>query len=333
MKERETWLVLIKEEAIEPDLPICDAHHHIWDRPGDRYLISDLMKDLGSGHRIVQTVFIECRAMYRESGPEEMRPVGETEFVQRVTEEAAGRLPGKTEVAAAIVGHADLTLGARVSPVLEAHIEAGRGRFRGIRHITTWDENPEGVLSPTNVPRGLLLDAKFREGFACLRRYDLGFDAWIYYPQLADLVDLARAFPDTPIVMNHTGGILGIGPYAGRRDEVFRDWQQSVASLAACPNVTMKLGGLGMPRTGLGWHERKTPPPSSEIAQAMTPYFQWCIEKFGADRCMFESNFPVDKVSYSYTVLWNAFKIFSKGFSSPERRALFRETAVKAYRL
>ncbi len=331
--EREEWLALTVEEAIEPDLPICDAHHHIWDRPNDRYLIGDLMNDLGSGHRVVKTVFVECRAMYRKSGPAEMRPVGETEFVQGVAEQVARQQSGQIEVAAGIVGHADLTLGSRVSSVLEAHITASKDRFRGIRYITTWIENPGAMLSPTNAPKGLLLAPEFREGFACLQRYGLSFDAWLYYPQLADLVDLARAFPDTPIIMNHIGGILGIGPYAGKRDEVFRDWQHGIASLASCPNVTMKLGGLGMPRTGFGWHEQKTPPTSAEIAEGIAPYFEWCVEQFGIDRCMFESNFPVDKISYSYTVLWNAFKLFTRDFSSSERNALFHDTAVKAYRL
>jgi len=331
-KEHEAWLALTLEDPIESGLVICDTHHHLWDRPNDRYLIDDFLKDVGGGHRIVRTVFIECRAMYRNSGPEEMRPVGETEFVQEVAEKVAREQRG-VAVAAGIVGYADLTLGARVALVLEAHVAASKNRFRGIRHITTWDANPAGIMATQNAPKGLLLEHKFREGFACLHKYGLSFDAWLYYPQLMELVDLARAFPDTTIIMNHTGGVLGIGPYAGKRDEVLRDWKSGVAALAACPNVVMKLGGLGMPRTGFGWYERPAPPTSSELAEAMAPYHHWCIEQFGVNRCMFESNFTVDKISYSYTVMWNAFKLMTKGFSPRERNSLFHDTAVKVYRL
>jgi predicted TIM-barrel fold metal-dependent hydrolase len=331
--EREAWLALTPEDPIDADLAICDAHHHLWDRPNDRYLIDDFLKDVSGGHRIVRTVFIECRAMYRNSGPEEMRPVGETEFVQGVADQVAREQSGKMDVASGIVGYADLTLGARVEPILEAHIAASKNRFRGIRHITTWDANPAEIMATQNAPKGLLMTPKFREGFACLHKYGLSFDAWLYYPQLMDLVDLAKAFPDTTIIMNHTGGVLGIGPYAGKRDEVLRDWKRGVAALADCPNVAMKLGGLGMPRTGFGWYQMAAPPTSSELAKTMAPYYNWCIEQFGVDRCMFESNFPVDKISYSYTVMWNAFKLMSKDFSPRERNALFHDTAVKVYRL
>jgi predicted TIM-barrel fold metal-dependent hydrolase len=297
-------------------------------------LLEELLQDTGGGHRIVQTVFVECRSMYKRGGPEEMQPVGETEFVQDIAAQSTSGQYGMTAVAAGIVGFADLTLGAMVAPVLEAHIAASRNRFRGIRHISTWDASPDIVSSSTRTsPKGLLLDPKFREGFACLQKYGLSFDAWLYHPQLMELVDLARAFPDTPIVVNHIGGPLGIGPYAGKRKEVFQDWKRGMAALATCPNMVVKLGGLGMPRCGFGWHERATPPSSAELAEAMAPYYRWCIEQFGVDRCMFESNFPVDKISYSYHVLWNAFKRISEDFSPQERGALFYETAVKVYRL
>ena len=330
--EHEAWLGLTKEEPIDPDLPICDPHHHLWDRPNDRYLLEELLQDTGGGHRIVQTVFVECRSMYKRGGPEEMQPVGETEFVQGIAAQSTSGQYGMTAVAAGIVGFADLTLGAAVIPVLEAHIAASKNRFHGIRHISTWDASPD-IVSTRNPPKGLLLDPKFREGFACLQKYGLSFDAWLYHPQLMELVDLARAFPDTPIVVNHIGGPLGIGPYAGKRKEVFQDWKRGMAALATCPNMVVKLGGLGMPRCGFGWHERTIPPSSAELAEAMAPYYRWCIEQFGVDRCMFESNFPVDKISYSYNVLWNAFKRISEDFSPQERGALFYETAVKVYRL
>jgi len=331
--EREAWLSLTIEEPIDPGLPICDPHHHLWDRPNDRYLLAELLEDTGGGHRIVQTVFVECRSMYKNDGPEEMRPVGETEFVQGVVEQVARGQGGRTAVASGIVGFADLTLGSKVAPVLEAHMTASPNRFRGIRYITTWDANPPAIMATQNLPRGLLLDSKFREGFACLQKYDLSFDAWMYFPQLMELVDLARAFQDIAIVVDHIGGLVRVGPYAGKDDEVFRDWKHGIAALAACPNVSVKLGGLGTPRCGFGWYQQAAPPGSEEIARGVAPYFNYCIEQFGVERCMFESNFPVDKTSFSYTVMWNAFKRLSKDFSSQERAALFHDTAVKAYRL
>jgi len=330
--EHEAWLMLTTEDPIDPGLPICDPHHHLWDHPGNRYLIEELLQDTGGGHNIVQTVFVECRSMYKKDGPDEMRPVGETEFVQGIAAQSASGQYGTTRVAAGIVGHADLTLGAAVAPVLEAHIAASSNRFRGIRHSSTWDASAD-VRSYMNPPKGLLLDPRFREGFACLQKYSLSFDAWLYHPQLTELADLARAFPNVPIIVDHIGGLLGIGPYAGKREEVFQQWKSGIDALASCPNVVVKLGGLGMPLCGFGWNERATPPNSTELAEAMAPYYQSCIEQFGANRCMFESNFPVDKVSYSYTVMWNAFKRIAKDFSPKERAALFHDTAVRVYRL
>jgi L-fuconolactonase len=334
--ELEVWLKTTSEEPIDSGLPICDPHHHLWDRlarqdrPGSRYLLEELLEDTGGGHNIVRTVFVECRSMYRKGGPHEMQPVGETEFVQGIAAQSASGQYGATEVAAGIVSHADLTLGTAVAAVLEAHIAASNNRFRGIRYSSTWDASDD-VGSYMNSPRGLLLDSKFREGFACLQKYGLSFDAWLYYPQLAELVDLARAFPDTPIIVDHTGGLLGIGPYAGKREEVFQQWKSGIAVLATCPNVVVKLGGLGMPLSGFRWNERATPPNSTELAEAMAPYYYWCIEQLGADRCMFESNFPVDKVSYSYTTMWNAFKRITKDFSQEDKAALFHDTAARVY--
>jgi predicted TIM-barrel fold metal-dependent hydrolase len=332
VSKHEAWLNLTVEDPIDPDLPICDPHHHLWDHPGDLYLLDEFLQDASRGHRIVQTVFLECWASHKTSGPEELRPVGETEFVQSIADQAARRQNVTINVAAGIVSFADLTLGSKVAPVLEAHIAASKTRFRGIRHISAWDASPDIVASRTPPP-GLLLDPKFREGFACLKEYGLSFDAWMYHAQLMDLVDLAKAFPDITIILNHIGTPLGIGPYAGKREEVFRDWQRGIVELAPCHNVFVKLGGLGMPRCGFDWHERATPPNSAELAEAMAPYYLYCIEQFGADRCMFESNFPVDKESYSYTVMWNAFKRICEGFTPQERGALFHDTAAKAYRL
>ena len=326
------------ERPVDPELPICDPHHHLWDRPAredrprNRYLLDELLEDVGGGHNIVKTVFVEYRSMYREDGPEEIRPVGETEFVQGIAAQSASGQYGKTRVAAGIVSHANLTLGAAVAEVLEEHIAASGNRFRGIRHSSVWDASPD--ISPyMSPPRGLLLDSKFREGFACLQKYGLSFDAWLYHPQITELADLARVFPDTTIVLDHIGGLIGIGPYAGKRDEIFRQWKNDITELSTCPNVVVKLGGLGMPVCGFDWNERVILPDSAELAEAVAPYYLWCIEQFGVDRCMFESNFPVDNVSYSYTVLWNAFKRITEDFSPGDKAALFHDTATRVYRL
>jgi len=334
--EHEAWLALTIEEPLEPALPICDPHHHLWDRVGfvvqPRYFLEELLRDTGDGHNIIRTVFVECQAMYRRDGPPEMRPVGETEFVQGIAAQSASGQYGATEVAAGIVSFADLTLGAAVAPVLAAHAVAGARRLRGIRHAAAHDPSPQ-ISSYRSPPKGLLSAPRFRAGFGRLQEYGLSFDAWLYHPQLPELADLARAFPKTTIILDHIGGPLGIGPYAGRRDEVFRDWQAGIAELATCPNVAVKLGGIGMTSYGFGWHERAKPPSSTELAEACAPYYLYCIERFGIHRCMFESNFPVDKVSYSYTVMWNAFKRLTGGFSAGERAALFHDTAARVYRL
>jgi L-fuconolactonase len=321
------------EEPIDPDLPICDPHHHLWDGPADRgrYLLDEYLGDAREGHQIVKTVFVECGTMYRKDGPPEMRPVGETEFAQGIAEQSASGQYGRTAVAAAIVGFADLTLGGGVIPVIEAHIAASKNRFRGIRQSCTWDS--ERAILSMGKGKGMMMDTKFREGFGCLQQYGLSFDAWQYYTQLLELADLARAFPDTTIIVNHTGGLLGVGRYAGKRQEVLQEWKRAMTELASCPNVVVKLGGLGMPRCGFGWHERAKPPNSTELADTMGPYFRFCIEIFGAERCMFESNFPVDRISYPYAVLWNTFKRICEDCSQKERTALFHDTAVRVYRL
>ena len=319
------------EKIIEPDLLICDPHHHLWDYPDSRYLVDEFLGDLEGGHRVSSTVYVECRHGWRTNGPESMRPVGETEYVERLT--ATGPAgAGAARVAAGIIGFVDLALGAAAGPVLSAHLDAS-DRFRGIRHMSAWDANERIHNAQTNPPRDLLQSSKFREGFACLSDLGLSFDAWVYHPQIPEVIDLARAFPDTTIVINHVGGPLGIGPYANKREEVFGIWRSHVTELARCPNVCVKLGGLTMSMSGFGWHKRETPPTSSELAQAMEPYYRTCIELFGPQRCMFESNFPVDRVSCSYTVLWNAFKRIAKNFSAAERAALFHDTAVRVYRL
>ena len=330
---RQDWLDRRKEPILEPELPIVDPHHHLWQRPGWRFLLDDLLLDLNSGHNIVATVFMEARSMYRDQGSEEMKPVGEVEFANGIAAMSASGIYGKARIAAGIVGHADLTLGGRVEPVLSALMRAGGERFRGIRHGVSWDADPSIVSPASPVRPGLLADKTFREGFAVLSRLGLSYDVSLYHPQIADVADLAGAFPDTRIVLNHVGGVLGIGVYRGKRNEVFSGWAASIKALAAHPNVYVKLGGLGQGYTGLGFNDDAEPPSSEMIAARFRPYVETCIKAFGASRCMFESNFPVDKISYSYQVFWNACKLMAKGAISAEKADLFAGSAARCYRL
>jgi L-fuconolactonase len=312
------------EEVVDPDLEICDPHHHLWDRPDSVYLLDDLRAD-AAGHRVVSTVFVECTSAYRAEGPAAMAPVGETEWVAAM-ERGDGVLAG-------IVGFADLTLGAAVSDVLGAHVDAGRGRFRGVRHAASWDASPEIRPAHTSPPPGLMRTRAFQQGLAAVGRAGLSFDAWCYFTQLHDLVDAASACPEVPIVLDHIGGPVGIGPYAGRRDEVRQAWRDALPAVAACDNVVLKVGGIGMPLYGADWHRSPTPPSSAELVAAWGDDLRWCIELFGPDRCMFESNFPVDRRSCSYRALWNAFKQMTADLSPGERAALFHDTATSFYRL
>ena len=330
---REDWLAQHKEEVIDPGRPIVDPHHHLWDRGGQRYLIEEMVADIGSGHNIIATVYVEARSMYRAGGPEPLRPVGEVEFVNGVAAMSASGGYGTAAICAGIVGHANLLLGDGARAVLEAEIAAGQGRFRGIRHSSAWDSDPEIGHMYTARPKGLLLDSTFRKGFACLAPLNLSFDAWLFHPQIGDLVDLARAFPDTKIVLDHCGGPVGLGRFAGRRDETFAVWKASIADVAKCPNVVVKLGGLAMRLLGFDFHERPKPPSSEEAAAAWRPYIETCIEAFGPNRCMFESNFPPDKGQCSYQVIFNAFKRLAAQYSEAEKTALFSKTATEVYRL
>lgn len=330
---RDAWLARRTETILEPALPIVDPHHHLWERPGWRYMLDDLLADTNSGHNIVGTVFVQCRSMHRASGPAEMKPVGETEFVNGVAAMSASGRYGATKVNAGIVGHADLLLRARVETVLEAHIRAGGGRFRGIRHITAFDPDPALMNPAYNPLAGLMGEASFREGFARLAPLNLTFDAWLYHPQIPEATALARAFPGTGICLNHIGGPLAIGAYAGRRDEIRGIWEKSIRDLARCPNVVVKLGGMAMRINGWDFHDRADPPSSEALAAAWKPYVETCIDAFGANRCMFESNFPVDKGSYSYQAYWNACKILAKSAGAAEKTDLFSGTAARFYRL
>ncbi|WP_421992640.1 amidohydrolase family protein [Roseococcus sp.] len=328
---RPDWLARRQEEILDPALPIIDPHHHLWvERGGTAYLRRDLLADMAEGHDIRATVFVECKARYRTGGEEAMRPVGEVEFV---VAEAGAPEDGGPRIGAGIVGYCDLRLGAAAARVLQAQIAAGEGRFRGIRNTSAWHPDPSAWGSAVLPPPGLLLEPKFREGFAQLAPLGLSFDAWMFHTQPAELRDLADAFPDTTIILNHIGGPLGIGPYAARRAFVFAEWRAEMQRLARHANVHVKLGGLGMRLFGFDVHAGEMPPSSQQLAAAWGPYIETCIELFGPERCMFESNFPMDKGSCSYAVLWNAFKRITAGCTAAERASLFHGTAARLYRL
>lgn len=322
------WLDRTLEQAIEPELPICDPHHHLWEFPNSVYLVDDLLQDLQAGHNVLKTVYVECDENYYSDGPASLFPVGETRFVDQLTQEQQGT----PQVAAGIVSFADLTLGESVRDVLEAHIDAS-SRFRGIRHASAWHESDKVRNSHTNPPQDLLQRTDFLAGFGQLQELGLTFDAWLYFEQIPQLTELARAFPETDIVLNHIGGPIGIGPYAGKRQDVFEQWQNNIIELSACQNVHLKLGGMTMTVCGFGWHKLEAPPGSDALAESVAPYFHTCVEHFGAGRCMFESNFPVDRASCSYKVLWNAFKKVSQAYSGDERSKLFYENACRFYKI
>ncbi len=330
---REDWLALHSEEILDRSQPIVDPHHHLWDRGGQRYLIEEMAADIASGHNVIATVYVDCRSMYRASGPDAFRPVGEVEFANGVAAMSASGAYGKALICAGIVGHANLLLGEAAKPVLEAEIAAGNGRFRGIRHSSAWDADPDVAGMYASRPKGLLLDSTFRKGFACLAPLNLSFDAWLFHPQIGELADLARAFPNTKIVLDHCGGPAGVGRFAGRREEIFAIWKASIQDIAKCRNVMVKLGGLAMRLLGYDFHERPRPPSSQELAAAWRPYIETCIEAFTPARAMFESNFPPDKGQCSYQVIFNAFKRIAAQYSEAERTALFSRTAAEFYRL
>jgi L-fuconolactonase len=337
------WIKLTPEDALEPELPICDCHHHLWDYPDSlpenqlrhkwvrHYMLTDMLQDIGKGHNVRETVVVESRTMYRNYGPKEYRSIGQTEFAQGIAAQAATGLYGHTLVAAGIVGYVDLALGDAVAPLLEAHLIAGKDRFRGIRNVLTWHSGHE-IESRISGP-DFITSPLFLKGFSYLHKYNLSFDTFIFHPQLADMAKLAKAFPGTLIILEHFGGLLGVGPYLNKREEVFPSWKKGIAALKDYPNVIMKMNGLGQLLNGFEWNKRTVPPGSEELAKSIKPYFDHCIENFGVNRCMLESNYPVDRISFSYTVLWNAFKRLTKDYTKSEKAALYRDNAVNVYRL
>ena len=323
------WLKGRTEEIIDPSLPIIDPHHHLWDTwDGRRYLFDDVLADFRSG---VASVFVEAEAMYDADRPIEMQPVGETEFANGIAAQSASGRYGDIRICAGIVGHCDLGLGSRVEPVIEEHLKAGRGRFRGIRPVVVWHEDPE--VRPREIKPHILIQPASLEAIAVIARYELTLDIWAFFTQLDEVLQVCKRFPDLKIIVNHVGGPIGIGPYAGRREEMLQCWRSRVAALAECPNVFMKIGGMAMRYSGLRFRQAPLPPSSDMLVESWKDYVEFCIEKFGASRCMFESNFPVDKALCSYHVLWNAFKKMTAGCSQTEQHQLFFGTAKQIYRL
>lgn len=328
----EAWLAKAAPEApLEPDLAIIDTHHHLWDRPGHRYLLPEFAAELDCGHRIVATVFEECHAMYRADGPRQMRPVGEVEFVRGIAAMSASGGYGPTKVAVGIVGRADLALGDAVEEVLTAEIEAGGGRFRGVRHSAAWDADPvigNGARDP-----GLYLDDGFGKGLDRLTALGLSLDAWAFHTQLDDVIALASAHEDANIVLCHCGGPLGYGPYADKQAEVRAYWLDRMTELAKRPNVSVKLGGMMMRLAAFDYGAAAAPPTSEALADLWRPYIEPCIELFGPDRCMVESNFPVEKMGIGYGPMWNVFKRITAGASAVEKQAIYSGAAKRVYNL
>lgn len=330
---RPEWLATVREDALEVDLPIVDAHHHLWERPGQRYLFDEFLTDTRGGHNIIGSVFIQCRSMYRHGAQEAFSPVGETEFANGIAAQSASGLYGPLRACAGIVGFADLTLGAKVAHVLRAHLRAAPERFKGVRNMTASDPSPNIAAGFGKVRQGMLSEREFWNGFAELAPLRLSADVWAYHPQLVEVIALAKAFPETTIVVNHAGGPLNLGPYRCDRAAALAGWRRSLEALAALPNVFIKLGGLCMVIGGLDLHLRTAPPGSEELAELLRPLVLPCIEAFGPSRCMFESNFSMDKGMCSYVVLWNAFKRIAADFTATEKTALFSGTATEVYRL
>jgi L-fuconolactonase len=333
-KPRDEWLAKAPAEPIiEPEIPIIDTHHHLWQRGDHRYFLPELLEDINTGHNIVATVFEECHSMYRAHGPVEMRPIGETEFVTGIAAMSDSGAYGPTRVALGIVGAADLTLGDRVEPVLETHLRVSSGRFKGVRHSASWDADPIIGNSSNATGPDLYREPGFRAGLRRLSAMGLSLDAWQFHTQLAHTVDLARAIPEANIIVCHCGGPLGYGPYAGKKDEVFAAWKSHILELARCPNVSMKLGGMMMRLAAYSYADLPAPPSSAQLADYWRPYIETCVEAFGANRCLFESNFPVDKMGIGYAALWNALKRTVSGASKDEQIAMFSGTARRVYRL
>ena len=161
----------------------------------------------------------------------------------------------------------------------------------------------------------------------------LSLDITVYFHQLEELADFAKSVPNLTIVLNHIGGLYRIGPYANKDNEVLPHWREGIRKVSECDNIVLKLGGIGQPRYGFLWHTYNKPISSETLSDELAPLINYCIDQFTPARCMFESNFPPDKVSYSYNILFNAFKLLSKQYSDKERADLFHDTATRIYKI
>lgn len=321
------WLDTVREDIIDPDRPIVDPHHHLWPAgTGLNYGLDELHADIDSGHNIVRTVFVECGAAYDTSRAAHLACTGETRFVAGESRRDPRHIIG------GIVAKADLRRD-DLDEILDAHEQEAGDLFKGIRDALSHALHPETLTIPGRATKDLYADASFRRGVATLARRGLTYDSWQYHHQAREFLELARAVPQTTMVLDHFSTPLGVGPYATRTDEIFRQWKTDIADIASCPNVVAKLGGLAMPDNGFGWNNNDTPATSDDVVRAQAPWYEHTIECFGPERCMFESNFPVDRLSLSYHVFWNAAKKFASAFSEPEKDAMFRGTAARVYRL
>ena len=322
------------EAPIDPNRAIVDAHHHLWEYPGSVYRAPELLADLTGSHNVVWTVFVECLSKYDQERAEHLRPVGETEFVRSEATALATAAGEGGPRLGAIVGHADMMLGTDVQEVLEAHVEAGGGLFRGIRHATTWDASDQIGAGHSQPFPEMMRTPEFQAGVRTLAGMDLSFDAWMLHPQLDELCELADAVPEVDIVLEHLGGPLGVGPYADDRIAARADWRAGLARVAERSNVTLKIGGIGLDAYfGMGWAAQESPPGSEEVAAYWADDLRYCVDTFGPDRSMVESNFPVDRASLPYPVLWNALQIICSGYTDAEQDQIFSGTAIDVYRL
>jgi L-fuconolactonase len=333
----EAWLAQVSEEIIDPQRVIIDPHHHLWQsRHFGDYLLEDLWRDTASGHRIEKTVFIECRAFYNKDAAPHLQSLGETSAITVIAKQSLASGVNRAQIAG-IVGHVDLCLAEESEDLLRetlaSHCTASDGLLKGIRHSGAYDKNSDNFFIRPRAPAYLYGKESFRRGLKILAELGLSYDTWHYHHQNEDYCELAQANPECTMILDHFGSPLGVGIYAGCRDEIFQQWKDDIRAIAKCPNVYAKLGGLAMPDNGFGWHKNSRPPSSDEFVSRQKRYYLHTIECFGPERCMFESNFPVDRLSVSYQVVWNSFKKMVQDFSEAEKHAMFYGTASRVYRL
>lgn len=324
------WLTLRQEPILEPDLAVVDPHHHLWDREGERYDLAARRAESRSGHRVLASLYVECLHQYRNHGPEHLLCVGETEWWVRQVRDGEPAL--QPRICQGLIARSNLLLGAEVDRVLQAHADAAGPGLRGFRFCAAQDTDPR-LRSHYPCPPDPFAPGAIDQGLQAVARTGLPLDIWVYFHQLPAVASWLTRHPATPIVLNHAGGPIGLGPYAGQRDAVRQQWARHLALFRDMPQVSLKFGGLAMALAGFGWHRRDRPASSQELAQAWQPYFETCLDVFGPGRVMFESNFPVDRAGCSQVTLWNAYKTLSAGLPMPDRVALLQDNARRRYAL